>query len=52
MKKTVTISIILCLVSNIGPAHGGLNLYNTGLAGGIVASIFVPLLQLFQKENK
>ncbi|MBP6125359.1 MAG: DUF1576 domain-containing protein [Leptotrichiaceae bacterium] len=44
--------LILCLVSNIGPAHGGLNLYNTGLAGGIVASIFVPLLQLFQKENK
>ena len=42
--------LILCLVSNIGPAHGGLNLYNTGLAGGIVASVLVPILQLFQKE--
>ena len=38
-----------CLVSNIGSAHGGLNLYNTGLAAGIVASISVPILNLFQK---
>lgn len=42
-----------CLVSNIGPAHGGLNLYNTGLAGGIIASIFVPLLEIFgEREEK
>lgn len=37
-----------CLVLNIGAAHGGLNLYNTGLAAGIVASVSVPILQFFQ----
>ena len=42
--------LILCLVSNIGPAHGGLNLYNTGLSGGIIASALVPILEVFEKE--
>ena len=41
-----------CLVLNIGSAHGGLNLYNTGLAAGIVASVGVPVLQTFQGGNK
>lgn len=40
-----------CLVSNIGSAHAGLNLYNTGLASGILAGTFVPLLQIFEKNN-
>lgn len=42
--------LVFCLVSNIGPAHGGLNLYNTGLSGGIIASVLVPILRLFKEE--
>jgi hypothetical protein len=31
--------------------HGGLNLYNNGLAGGFVAIVLVPLIEaLKQKE--
>lgn len=41
-----------CLVSNIGPAHGGLNLYNTGLAGGLIASVLVPILIVFEKGTE
>lgn len=41
-----------CLVTNIGPTHGGLNLYNTGLSAGIIACVFVPLLELIEKEEK
>lgn len=37
--------------SNIGMVHGGLNLYNNGLAGGFVAGLFAPLLDVF-KDNK
>lgn len=40
-----------CLVSNIGPAHGGLNLYNTGLAGGIVSSVLVPIIGIFKERE-
>ncbi len=38
-----------CLVLNMGAMHGGLNLYNTGLSAGIVASISVPILQIFKE---
>lgn len=38
------------VVYNIGMAHAGLNLYNTGLASGIIAGTFVPLLQLYEKN--
>lgn len=38
------------IVSNTGYLHGGMNLYNNGFAGGIVAAIMVPVLQGFQKE--
>lgn len=38
-----------CLVLNMSSMHGGLNLYNTGLSAGIVASISVPVLQIFKE---
>ena len=38
------------IVSNIGYMHGGLNLYNNGLAGGFVAMILMPLITTFKKE--
>ena len=37
----------LTLVMNIGYLHGGVNLYNNGFAGGLVASILVPILEAF-----
>ena len=44
--------INFCLVLNMGALHGGLNLYNTGLSAGIVASVSVPILQLFYGGKK
>ena len=43
------ISVVMNI--NIGLMHGGLNLYNNGLAGGFVAIVLVPLIDaLKQKE--
>jgi hypothetical protein len=42
--------IHVCVVMNTGYLHGGLNLYNNGLAGGIVAIILVPIINAFRKE--
>jgi len=43
----------LALVSNIGSLHSGLNLYNNGLSGGIIAMLVVPILDAFSfKEIK
>lgn len=39
------------IVSNTGYLHGGMNLYNNGFAGGIVAAIIVPVIQGFKKES-
>ena len=35
----------LTVVSNIGILHGGLNLYNNGFAGGLVAMVFVAIIK-------
>ncbi|MGL5479697.1 MAG: DUF1576 domain-containing protein [Clostridium sp.] len=40
------------LVMNVGYLHGGLNLYNNGLAGGLVAMILIPLITTFKKDVK
>lgn len=37
------------IVSNTGYLHGGMNLYNNGFAGGIVAAILVPVMESFRK---
>lgn len=39
------------IVFNIGELHGGLNLYNNGLAGGFVAAIIVPVIESLQITN-
>lgn len=40
------------IVSNIVMVHGGLNLYNNGFSGGIVAAIILPILQTFFKKQE
>ncbi|MDQ0149485.1 DUF1576 domain-containing protein [Eubacterium multiforme] len=40
----------VALVTNVGYLHGGLNLYNNGLAGGFVAMILIPTVTTFKKE--
>jgi hypothetical protein len=41
------------VVLNVGVLHGGMNLYNNGFAGGIVAAMMIPLINAFgrRKEN-
>ncbi|WP_032123215.1 DUF1576 domain-containing protein [Clostridium amazonitimonense] len=40
----------VCTAMNTGYLHGGLNLYNNGLAGGFVALMLVPTINAFRKE--
>lgn len=42
----------MILVANVGVIHGGVTLYNNGFAGGIVASVLIPVINAFQKEKK
>ncbi len=44
-------AIHLVVVLNIGVVHGGVNLYNNGFSGGIVAGILVPIIDAFTKEK-
>ena len=37
---------------NVGVLHGGMNLYNNGFAGGIVAATMIPLIETFWKEKR
>lgn len=39
----------LAVVTNIGVVHGGINLYNNGFSGGIVAGFLVPILDAFKR---
>lgn len=41
----------LTMVMNIGELHGGMNLYNNGFSGGLVAATFVPIIEVFRKEE-
>ncbi|MBU5593474.1 DUF1576 domain-containing protein [Clostridium sp. MSJ-4] len=41
----------VCTAMNTGYLHGGLNLYNNGLAGGFVALMLVPTINAFRKES-
>lgn len=40
----------LSIVMNVGYLHGGLNLYNNGFSGGIVATILLPILEVIKEE--
>ncbi|MGL5330266.1 MAG: DUF1576 domain-containing protein, partial [Peptostreptococcaceae bacterium] len=40
------------LATNVGVIHGGVNLYNNGFAGGLVAGFLLPILDAFEEgEN-
>lgn len=41
----------LTLVTNIGIIHGGINLYNNGFAGGLVAGFMVPIIDAFKRGS-
>ena len=41
----------LTLVTNIGIIHGGINLYNNGFSGGLVAGFLVPIIDAFRRGN-
>ena len=41
----------MILVTNVGIIHGGINLYNNGFAGGLVAGILLPIIEAFKKEE-
>jgi hypothetical protein len=41
------VNIVLVLT----PIHGGLNLYNNGLAGGFVAIILIPVITAFKRSD-
>lgn len=41
----------LTLVMHIGMIHGGVNLYNNGFAGGLVAGMLVPVIDAFKKGD-
>ncbi len=41
----------MAMVMNVGSLHGGMNLYNNGFAGGVVASILVPLILALKNQT-
>lgn len=42
----------LTLVSTIGTAHGGLNLYNNGFTGGFIAAFFIAIIKGIKENQK
>ena len=41
----------MALVMNVGYLHGGMNLYNNGFSGGMVAAILVPIISSFKNKG-
>ncbi len=41
--------IHLLVVMNIGALHGGINLFNNGFSGGLVAAVLIPIFDAFKK---
>lgn len=51
-KMGMLAGFIICSVTiNVGYLHGGLNLYNVGFAGGIVAAAMVPVIEAIRKDD-
>lgn len=44
-------SLHLAIVMNIGVIHGGINLYNNGFSGGLVAGFLVPIIDAFRRGD-
>ncbi|MGL4738810.1 MAG: DUF1576 domain-containing protein, partial [Cellulosilyticaceae bacterium] len=42
----------LALTMNVGDMHGGLHLYNNGFSAGIIATLFIPMLDAFRKDKR
>ncbi|MGL4345456.1 MAG: DUF1576 domain-containing protein [Cellulosilyticaceae bacterium] len=42
----------LALTLNVGDMHGGLHLYNNGFSAGIIATLFIPMLDAFRKDKR
>lgn len=40
----------VCVVKNVGYLHGGMNLYNNGFAGGLVAIFLVPIITAMKQK--
>jgi len=41
----------LTLVTQIGVIHGGINLYNNGFSGGLVAGFLLPIIDAFKRGD-
>lgn len=41
----------LSVVMSVGALHGGMNLYNNGFSAGIIATLLVPVLDVFKRRN-
>ncbi|MCM0647685.1 DUF1576 domain-containing protein [Clostridium swellfunianum] len=39
------------LVLNVGFLHGGVNLYNNGFSGGIIAATLIPIIEALRKDE-
>ncbi len=39
------------VVLNVGNLHGGVNLYNNGFSGGLVAATLIPIIEAFRKDE-
>lgn len=42
----------MMIVTNIGVVHGGINLYNNGFSGGLVAGFLVPIIDAFRRGGE
>lgn len=42
----------MAMVMNVGGLHGGMNLYNNGFSGGIVAAILIPVIDAFMRKEE
>lgn len=40
------------VVLNISTLHGGINLYNNGFSGGLVAAFLVPIIDAFRRKDE
>ena len=41
----------LSVVMSVGVLHGGMNLYNNGFSGGLIATLLVPVLDVFKRRD-
>jgi hypothetical protein len=47
--------IHLCFAANVANFHGGMNLYNNGLAAGLTAMLLLPIIRIipeFKRKKK